>query len=46
MWIVETNTLADKSVVVRKVRRFEEIDGGAATNVSEIINGQCPFLEQ
>ncbi|KAJ7334929.1 hypothetical protein DFH08DRAFT_879660 [Mycena albidolilacea] len=39
-------TSSDKSVVVRKVRRFEEIDGGAATNVSEIINGQCPFLEQ
>ncbi|KAJ6567011.1 hypothetical protein B0H19DRAFT_716775 [Mycena capillaripes] len=39
-------TSSDKSVVVRKIRRFEEVDGGAATNVSEVINGQCPFLEQ
>ncbi|KAJ6500880.1 hypothetical protein C8R45DRAFT_82803 [Mycena sanguinolenta] len=37
---------SDKSVVVRKVRTFESLDGGAATNVSEVIHGQCPFLEQ
>ena len=36
----------DESVVVRKVRRFEEINGGTATNVSEVMNGQCPFLLQ
>ncbi|KAJ7077299.1 hypothetical protein B0H15DRAFT_862149 [Mycena belliarum] len=39
-------TTSDKSVTVRKVRRFEEVDGGAATLVSETITGQCPFLLQ
>ncbi|KAJ7498058.1 hypothetical protein B0H11DRAFT_1998456 [Mycena galericulata] len=39
-------TTSDKSVTVRKIRKFESVDGGAATNVSEVINGQCPFLEQ
>ncbi|KAJ7497630.1 hypothetical protein FB451DRAFT_1550452 [Mycena latifolia] len=39
-------TSSDKGVVVRKIRRFEEVDGGAATQVSEVINGQCPLLLQ
>ncbi|KAJ6456729.1 hypothetical protein C8R45DRAFT_844759, partial [Mycena sanguinolenta] len=39
-------TSSDKSVVVRKIFRFEEINGGTATTVSEVLNGQCPFLEQ
>ncbi|KAJ6500879.1 hypothetical protein C8R45DRAFT_82778 [Mycena sanguinolenta] len=42
--LYETST--DKSVVVRMVRTFEPLDGGAATNVSEVIHGQCPLLEQ
>ncbi|KAH8794609.1 hypothetical protein DL96DRAFT_1305692 [Flagelloscypha sp. PMI_526] len=39
-------TSSDSSITVKKVRRFEEVDGGAATKVSEKIDGQCPFLEQ
>ncbi|KAK7024056.1 hypothetical protein R3P38DRAFT_2956411 [Favolaschia claudopus] len=39
-------TSSDKSVVVKKVRRFEEADGGASTKVSESINGQVFILEQ
>ncbi|KAJ6471192.1 hypothetical protein DFH09DRAFT_480318 [Mycena vulgaris] len=39
-------TSSDKGVVVRKIRLFEEVDGGAATKVSETINGQCPILLQ
>ncbi|KAJ6500877.1 hypothetical protein C8R45DRAFT_979411 [Mycena sanguinolenta] len=42
--LYETST--DKSVVVRKVYTFEPLDGGAATSVSEVLHGQCPFLEQ
>ncbi|KAJ7076030.1 hypothetical protein B0H15DRAFT_865217 [Mycena belliarum] len=38
-------TWSDK-VVVRKVRRFEEAEGGAATKISETIEGQCPALLQ
>ncbi|KAJ7212620.1 hypothetical protein GGX14DRAFT_620918 [Mycena pura] len=46
--LYETSSSSDnlKSVIVRKVRRFEEINGGTATNVSEVMNGQCPFLLQ
>ncbi|KAJ7288197.1 hypothetical protein C8J57DRAFT_1279381 [Mycena rebaudengoi] len=39
-------TASDKDVVVRKIRKFEEVDGGAATKISETIDGQCPFLLQ
>ncbi|KAJ7153554.1 hypothetical protein C8R43DRAFT_1126833 [Mycena crocata] len=37
-------TASDKGVVVRKIRRFEEVDG--ATKVTEHIDGQCPVLLQ
>ncbi|KAJ6525223.1 hypothetical protein DFH09DRAFT_1188589 [Mycena vulgaris] len=39
-------TASDKGIVVRKIRLFEEVDGGAATKVSETIQGQCPSLLQ
>ncbi|KAJ7645266.1 hypothetical protein B0H17DRAFT_1148508 [Mycena rosella] len=39
-------TSSDKGVVVRKIRRFKEVDRGAATRVSETIDGQCPALLQ
>ncbi|KAJ7625407.1 hypothetical protein B0H17DRAFT_1111271 [Mycena rosella] len=39
-------TSSDKGVVIRKIRRFEEVDGGASTQVSETIDGQCPALLQ
>ncbi|KAJ7471760.1 hypothetical protein FB451DRAFT_1250854 [Mycena latifolia] len=38
-------TWSDK-VVVKKIRRFEAVDGGAATKISETIVGQCPALLQ
>ncbi|KAJ7645273.1 hypothetical protein B0H17DRAFT_1104324 [Mycena rosella] len=39
-------TSSDKGVVIRKIRHFEEVDGGASTQVSETIDGQCPALLQ
>ncbi|KAJ7629819.1 hypothetical protein B0H17DRAFT_1150478 [Mycena rosella] len=36
----------DKGVVIPEIRRFEEVDKGAAAQVSEIIDDQCPTLLQ
>ncbi|KAF7375491.1 hypothetical protein MSAN_00437100 [Mycena sanguinolenta] len=42
--LYETST--DKSVLIKKVYTFEPLNDGAATNVSEVMHGQCPILEQ
>ncbi|KAF7346409.1 hypothetical protein MSAN_01868800 [Mycena sanguinolenta] len=36
----------DTSITVRKVCTFEPLNNGAATNVSEVVHGQCPILQQ
>ncbi|KAJ7457002.1 hypothetical protein FB451DRAFT_600289 [Mycena latifolia] len=38
-------SLSDTGVLIRKIRRFEEVDGGAATQISEKVYGQgAPLL--